>query len=89
MIACSLWLAGCVGFPVQEMSDARQALEAAQEADAAIHAYDDFQQAQMWLKRAENELDEGDYDAASDSAVYARDLAFKARQKAMQATKNN
>lgn len=78
------FLLGCAAIPVQEMSDARQAVEAAEAAGAANLAPDDYQRAVILLRNAEAEWAMGDYDAAHESAAQAKRLALKAQQQAQQ-----
>lgn len=77
-----LALAGCATAPpVQEMSDARQAIEAAREAGAAELAPDQLSQAQALLDGAEEYLELGTsaaYWQAKKNAVSAKDVAFEA-----------
>ncbi|WP_440997451.1 DUF4398 domain-containing protein [Arhodomonas sp. SL1] len=68
---------GCAGgpggAPVQEMSDARQALEAARRAEAVAPVR--VERAQAWLERARQRLDAGEYDGARRAARAAREFA--------------
>jgi len=50
VLAAALALAGCQTAPVQEMSDARQAISVAREAGAAEHAADDLKAAIEYLE---------------------------------------
>lgn len=75
----ALAIAACVTAPpVQEMSDARQAIAAAEEAAAARHASDTFDEAQRYLATAERLLREESYGAARANAIRARDRAMRA-----------
>ena len=67
-----LLVVACVSAPVQEMSDARQALQAAEQADAHEKAPESYRAARRLLEEAEQHLDAGDYRAARDSAMAAR-----------------
>jgi len=75
-------LAGCATAPpVQEMSDARQAIAAAKEAGAAQLAVDQLGQAEVLLQDAEDFLVVGTSNAywqAKKAAVSAKELAFEA-----------
>lgn len=72
-------LAACVTSPpVQEMSDARQAIAAAAEAEAATLASETFDEAQRYLAEAERLLREEAYGAARANAIRARDRAMRA-----------
>lgn len=74
-----LAFAACVTAPpVQEMSDARQAIAAAEEADASRVASDTFDEAQRYLATAERLLREESYGAARANAIRARDRAMRA-----------
>jgi len=75
-------LAACAGVPVQEMSDARQAVEAAREAGAREYAPDELQAAENLLQRAEEALTEGYYRQAREDAEAARAQAVSAQAKA-------
>lgn len=75
-------LTACVGAPVQEMFDARQALRAAQKAGAAQYAPELLGEAQSHLKKAETNLHSGDYRTARDEADQARAKAMEARKAA-------
>jgi Domain of unknown function (DUF4398) len=79
-------LAGCVGAPVQEMSNARQAVRAAERAGAMVHAPDDLNEARRLLKQAEANIRHGDYRAARDDAEQSRERAMTARSVAETAT---
>lgn len=74
-------LLGCAAAPIQEMSDARQAVRAAQEADAARHAPRYLLQAEGHLQNAEQALTDGarGYKPAREEAIAAKDAAMKGR----------
>ena len=72
-------LAGCAGAPVQEMSNARQAVSAAERAGAAVHAPADLDEARRLLKLAETNIRLGNYRAARDAAEQSRVKAMIAR----------
>lgn len=75
----ALTVAGCVTAPpVQEMSDARQAIAAAAEADADRLAAETFSEAQRYLAEAERLLRQESYGAARANAIRARDRAIRA-----------
>jgi len=69
--------------PVQEMSDARQALDAARKAGAEAHASKDLQSAEALLQNAEHALQEGDYKQARKNAEAAQSRAVAAQDKAL------
>ncbi len=75
-------LAACAGVPVQQMYDARQAVEAAQKAGAAKYAPDVLAEAQAHLKNAKASMDQGEYRTARDEAELARQKAMEARRAA-------
>ena len=76
---CLLLLAGCVTAPpVQEMSDARQAIAAAEEADANRVATDTLADARRFLAEAERQIQEQSYGPARLNAVRAKNRAAAA-----------
>jgi len=81
-------LAGCVAAPVQEMSDARQAINAAAEAGAATYSSAELREARRLLGIAEGSLDRGDYSTARHYAVSARKTARQAREQAQAASED-
>jgi len=76
---------GCVGWPVQEMSNARQAIVAAQKAGAEQYAPEILAEAQRLLESAKTSSSKGDYRTARDDADQAREKAIEARHVAEQA----
>src|SRR3954463_13078601 len=74
----ALGLVACAGAPVQEMSNARQAIRAARDAGAAKAAPQTLSEAQTLLDRAEGNLQRRDYREARRDAVAARDKASEA-----------
>ena len=78
-VLCLLALAGCAaGPPIQEMSDARQAIAAAREAGAAELAPAQLKAAEEELAVAESDLQRGVYWKARESARRAKDDAVEA-----------
>jgi hypothetical protein len=75
----------CGSAPVQEMSEARQAIDAARAAGAEQHAAEQYYKAQTLLKSAEQLLNERHFRKARLSAAEARDEAVRARKSAQQA----
>lgn len=69
LLAC---LVACKGPPVQEMSDARQAIQAARAAGAPTRAPEDFSAAQSAIERAESHLQSHEYARARMAAVEAK-----------------
>ncbi len=66
--------------PVQEMSNARQSIKAAKDANAEKLATNVLSEAQQRLRSAMRELDAGEYERARILALEAKHLALKARQ---------
>jgi hypothetical protein len=75
LLAC---LIACRGAPVQEMSDARQAIQAARAAGAPTRAPEDFSAAQSAIERAEAHLQLHEYARARMAAVEAKHAASAA-----------
>ncbi len=65
-------LIGCGGAPVQEMSDARQAIAAAREAGVTESSSPDLYAAQAAIVRAEAHLQAQEYTRARYAAVVAK-----------------
>lgn len=71
-------LAGCASAPVQEMSNARQAIRAAREAGAERLAPQVLSEAQALLQQAENSLQRREYRQARRDAIAAHHKAAEA-----------
>lgn len=70
---------GCIGGPpVQEMSDARQAISAAREAGASDAAPEELRAAEDYLDSALRNLTRKEYGLARDDAREAKDRAVAA-----------
>jgi len=82
-----LLMTACAAAPVQEMSDARQALQAAREVGAERMAGTLYHEALQLMTNAERELDAGDFYRARDLALTARQKAMDARQIALDKAK--
>ena len=82
-------LGACAGAPVQEMSNARQAVRAAEHAGAATAAPELMSDAKRLLKSAETHLHRGEYRTARDEAEQARTRAVEARRVAEEAPAAN
>ncbi|MCR9143920.1 MAG: LysM peptidoglycan-binding domain-containing protein [bacterium] len=85
LTVCTLAFAGVFcgkTIPVQEMSEARLQLEAAEQEEAPQHSPQNYEQARDALLSAHKSLGEEDYDDARVSAVQATDLAIAAREQA-------
>ncbi|MHB1543964.1 MAG: DUF4398 domain-containing protein [Gammaproteobacteria bacterium] len=79
LLVAGVVLTGCaVAPPVQEMSNARQAISAARAAGAARLAPAKIMAAERWLEDAEYALREKDYERAYKSARRARKRAIMA-----------
>ena len=72
----------CANAPVQEMSDARQAIRSAEEAGAARYSPQQLQAALQLLEQAQSSLETGAYLSARRLALDARDRAIQAREQA-------
>ncbi len=77
-VAALCLLAACASAPVQEMSDARQAIHAAEEAGAAAVAADALRDARRLLASAEQKLQRQAYSGARVDAREARRRAAEA-----------
>lgn len=74
-------ISGCVTAPpIQEMSDARQAIAAAEQANAARLAPDPLADAHRFIATAEGQLREESYAAARANALRAKNRAVQALQ---------
>jgi len=78
---CGIFLLGmgCAKMPTQEMSDARLAIKAAQEAKAQIYVPEKLEKAEKSLLDAENNLEFGLIENARQNAIFAKDNALEAR----------
>jgi hypothetical protein len=77
-LAAVLLLAACASAPVQEMSDARQAIQAAEEAGASTHAPEALRDAKRLLTSAERKLQREAYASARHDAREAHRRAAEA-----------
>ena len=66
--------------PVQEMSDARQAISAARDAGAEEHAAEQLLAAEAALQSAEKYLGTRNYNVAREEALSAKSQAIDARR---------
>lgn len=78
LVVAALALAACSGAPVQEMSNARQAIRAARDAGAERSAPQKLNEAEALLNRAEDSLERRAYREARRNAIAARDKAAEA-----------
>jgi hypothetical protein len=76
---------GCAGMPLQQMSDARQAIRAAERAGAEKHAPKLLEDARALVESARESMHKGDYREARDDAELARAKAMEARRMAEEA----
>jgi PBP1b-binding outer membrane lipoprotein LpoB len=84
IIVFTMFLSGCTTIaPVQEMSNARQSIKAAKDANAENLAANVLSEAQQRLRSAMRELDAGEYERARILALEAKHLALKAKQLAV------
>src|SRR6185437_16967896 len=77
-LAALVLLVACAGAPVQEMSDARQAVAAPEQTLAGTPASPSLQSAKQYLQAAQAALDAGEYSTARQDAQLARQLALRA-----------
>jgi hypothetical protein len=83
LLATLVALAACETTPpVQEMSDARQAITVAREAGAAEYAAIHLKVAEDYLESAKAALDKGDYHVARRNAKHAKAKALDALHEA-------
>ena len=83
VLLISLLTSCAIGAPVQEMSNARQSIQAAKDANAENLAANVLSEAKQRLQSATRELDAGEYERARSLALEAKHLALKARQLAV------
>lgn len=85
----AITLSACAVVPAQEMSDARQAIQAAEQAGAGQHAPRALSTARSLLDQAEASLAVKDYAAARRTAHQAKTAAIQAREAADDAARNS
>ena len=78
IILSSLVIGCATAPPTQEMSDARQSVEAAESIGAEEHAPVAMNSAQQLLTKAQNDFEAGEYDDAQKEALAAREAARQA-----------
>ena len=78
LVLGGMGLAGCAGAPVQEMSNARQAIKAARDAAGELSRPQSLVEAEALLNRAEDSLQKRAYKAARRDAIAARGKAAEA-----------
>ena len=77
-------LTACASLPIQEMSDARQAIRAARDAGAETYATQVLDAAERRLDSAADLLAGGDYEGSREAAIDARREAVRARLLALE-----
>jgi hypothetical protein len=82
-------LGACAQAPVQDMSNTRQTIRAAEAAGAASVAPEPLASAREGLRQAEEHLKQGHYRAAQRAATDAREKAYEALQAAEAARSAN
>ena len=89
IFAAFIVIGGCeTGPPVQEMSDARQAIAVARQAGAAEYSPDELRAAESFLDRAQRKLTERAYSQARSDAVAAKNRAIAALENAEKSGNN-
>lgn len=79
LLGLAMLATGCATTPpAQEMSDARQSLEAAQTIGASEHAPEVLGNARQLLSQAESDMQNGDYERAQRDAIAAHEAAREA-----------
>jgi hypothetical protein len=78
LLAAAFFVAGCETAPVQEMSDARQAIAVAREAGAEELATIHLKAAEFYLKSAEEKLSNQQFSQARSDAKQAKMKALDA-----------
>lgn len=73
--------------PVQEMSNARQSLNAAKAVQTDIHNPDEYKYAQELIDLASKQIEQGEYTNARVNAILAKQVAIKARQQTLNKTR--
>lgn len=79
----SIVLVSCASVPMQEMSDARQSLQAAKDVGADKYAGEKMREAERYLEEAENNLNGRVYGQARRGALSAKEAALSARRLAV------
>jgi hypothetical protein len=89
LVLGGMGLVACAGAPVQEMSNARQAIKAARDANGPLSAPPSLVEAEKLLNRAENNLQKRAYKDARRDAIAARGKAAEALSSARTANDIN
>lgn len=85
VLVAAVGVVGCSSVPVQEMSDARQAIKSAQNEGVSSQTSSEFADALRLIKLAQQKLESGEYKKARMNALTAKQKALDARQKAIDA----
>ena len=75
-IALCGFLAACAGAPVQEMSDARQAIESAMVTGAEGHTNPTMREAMQLMEQAQQAIEEHRYQDARKMALESKTIAI-------------
>lgn len=75
-----VFVAGCSTLPVQEVSDARQAIDSARAAGGERYTPEALHEAERLVSRALSDLADGGYQAARSAALSAKRRAITARE---------
>ena len=85
----AVFVVGCATSPpVQEMSDARQAIVAAEDADAARLAPAPLDDARRFLSQAETQIRARSFNMARSNAIRAKNSAVDALQASQEASRS-
>jgi hypothetical protein len=79
-VVFTLIVTACASAPVQEMSDARQAIQVAKAVGVDENSQSNLVQAKKFLKKAEKALHIGEYKKARVNALAAKEEALQAQQ---------
>lgn len=80
VVVILLALSACATAPIQEMSDARQAIQAAKSIGVDENSQSNLVQAKKFLKKAEKALHVGEFKEARVNALAAKQEAIQAQQ---------
>lgn len=84
LLCLSVLLVACAfAPPIQEMSNARQTIQAAKDARAQQYAPEPLEIAERMMREATELLENGAYQRARESAIAAQQYAIKAQQQAL------
>jgi len=86
LLLVSIAVVACTTPPVQEMSDARQAIAAAEQANAGKVAPESLNEARRFLSDAERQIQQEAYGPARMNAVRAKNRAGQALRASQAAT---